>query len=134
MRLIRPSVLQHAMLCFARLVRALLGRTAVADDKLDHGLALCVLGVDITLSGKGYAFRPAAGKVPKWKDLLVEARRSLKPGDASKLAGKLAWGGNLLFRRLGRAMGPHGRLPLTAPLALGYQSARGDLATGLRPR
>ncbi len=35
----------HAMTCFARLVRLLLGADAIADRKLEYGTQLLVLGM-----------------------------------------------------------------------------------------
>ena len=51
------------MKCFARLVRVLLGTSAVADEKCEVGDSLVVLGVEVQMSQKGYSFRPAADKV-----------------------------------------------------------------------
>ena len=55
--------MEHALRCFARLVRVLLGASAVADDKCEFGRGLVVLGVDIQMSPKGYTFKPASAKV-----------------------------------------------------------------------
>ena len=47
----RPEYLEHAMQCFARLARLLLGKTAIAEKKLEFGLTgLEVLGVCISMS------------------------------------------------------------------------------------
>ena len=96
------------MQCLARLVRVLLGSTAVAegDDKLKCGAELEVLGVHIAMSENGFVLKPAPDKIPKWSCVLqhVLHSRVFLPGAASKLAGKLSWGGSVLFRRLGRAM------------------------------
>jgi len=103
----RPDCLDHAMKCFARLVRTLLGPDAIADRKLECGASLCILGVDICMSDRGFQCRPAAQKIPGWLTTIDEATASggrLMPGTASKLAGKLSWGCSVLFRRVGRAM------------------------------
>ena len=39
------QVTEHAKMCFARLVRAMLGPGAISDRKLDHGPTLMVLGL-----------------------------------------------------------------------------------------
>ena len=39
------QVVEHAMACFAKIVRALLGQSALAADKLEFGSSLTVLGV-----------------------------------------------------------------------------------------
>ena len=78
----------------------------MANDKLECGADICVLGVDLELSAKGYKRRPAKAKIPKWRAAILQALADdrLAPGAASKLAGRLAWGGSHLFNRLGRAM------------------------------
>ena len=103
----RLESMHHAMTCFARLVRALLGAGSIADNKLECGRGLCILGVDISMSRRGFQCRPAAGKIPKWVaiiDAAVAPGGCLMPGIAGKLAGKLSWGCSLIFRRMGRAM------------------------------
>ena len=96
----------HALECLARLIRLLLGRSAVAANKLECGASLCILGVDIMLSFRGFHCKPAAAKVGQWICIIEEAlgKERLPPGLASKLAGKLSWGVSKLFKRLGRAM------------------------------
>lgn len=100
------SAAEHAKQCFARLVRACLGDSAVAPHKLSHGNPLEILGIDVTLSDSGVTFWPAPAKVAKW---LAEIERFLSlgvmhAGEASKLAGQLQWGAQHIFKRLGRAM------------------------------
>ena len=41
----RRDTAKHAMEVFARLVRALLGKSAIASRKLEHGKKLVILGV-----------------------------------------------------------------------------------------
>ena len=98
--------MQHALECFVRLVRALLGHSAIAESKLDWGDKVCVLGIDIEMSERGYKCRPSADKVVKWSACIGDALGSgkLLSGDASKLAGRLSWGCSHMFRRFGRAM------------------------------
>ena len=78
----------------------------MASGKLECGLALCVLGVMFTMSERGFHCKPAADKVRRWLITISEALKAehLAPGCASKLAGRLSWGGSQLFNRLGRAM------------------------------
>ena len=102
----RPDVLEHAMHCFARLVRLLLGSSAIAARKLECGRSLVILGVQISLEATGYCCRPAAEKALKCIAVMEEAlsRGVLHSGCAQKLAGRLSWASQFLFKRLGRAM------------------------------
>ena len=102
----REETLAHALDCLARLVRLLLGPTAIAEAKLEIGTSLCVLGVDLEMARSGFKFRPARRKVVQWVATLRAAVEDaiLLPGDASKLAGKLSWGCSHLFKRFERAM------------------------------
>ena len=102
----RPESLEHGMSCFARLIRALLGHSAVANRKLECGLGLVVLGVEVALSMTGYALRPAKAKALACIELMERALEGgvLSPGCAQKLAGRLSWAGQHLFHRVGRAM------------------------------
>ena len=43
----RDLSVEHAKLCFARLVRACLGQSTMASKKFDHGHCLVILGVEI---------------------------------------------------------------------------------------
>lgn len=43
----RPETTKHAMMCIARLVRALLGESAISARKLECGPSLTVLGIDV---------------------------------------------------------------------------------------
>mgnify|MGYP006974868507 FL=1 len=98
--------MEHGLQCFAELVRLLLGVDAIAEEKTECDAGLCVLGVDTELSRSGLTFRPSADKRQKWVALIDAAlsEDKLCPGIASKLAGKLNWGGAYLFHRIGRAM------------------------------
>ena len=62
----RDMSIEHAKLCFARLVRACLGQSAIASKKLEHGQCLVILGVEIRFSTHGATFWPSPEKVAKW--------------------------------------------------------------------
>jgi len=102
----RPQSVEHAMQAFARLVRVLLGTEAIADRKLEFGASLVVLGVHVWPSAAGFALRPEKAKVLKCVACIKEALHEgvLQPGCAQKLAGRLSWATQYLFRRVGRAM------------------------------
>ena len=94
------------MNCFARLVRALRGDSAMADEKLGFGPSLEVLGVQICLSELGYKAVPSRKTARKCLKVILEALRinALPSEAAAKLAGRLNWAGSYMFHRLGRAM------------------------------
>ena len=102
----RPETMEHAMGCLARLVRLLLGTSAIEDRKLAHGMSLIYLGVDIHISTAGFRLQPAQEKVEKCASMMKRAlaRNHLDAGCAEKLAGRLSWSSQLLFHRIGRAM------------------------------
>ena len=101
-----PVIAEHALQCFVRLVRAVLGPSAIADKKTDVGASLGILGLHIqpALSGVTVALLPE--KQQKWlaeiKDILQQNK--LGSGRASKLAGRLCFASLSCFWRLGRAM------------------------------
>ena len=102
----RPGTMEHAMQCLARLVRLLLGATAIANRKLECGLSLVVLGVQIKLSQQGAAMMPDRAKVVKCLATIELALKTciLTAGCAQKLAGRLSWATQFMFFKLGRAM------------------------------
>ena len=103
----RPEVAEHAMLCFARVVRAVLGKTAIAADRLLFGPTLEVLGVVVKLSHDRFTMSPCEKKLRKSLVMMKAALAEggvLRRGCASKLAGRLQWSCQFLFHRLGRAM------------------------------
>ena len=59
----RPYAMKHALGCFARLVRLLLGPTALADQKMEFGLQIGILGVEMRLSSAGFQCCPSKDKV-----------------------------------------------------------------------
>ena len=98
--------MKHAMHCFARMVRAVLGTTAIAAEKLVCGMDLTVLGVELTFTVEGYVLRPAREKAAACIAMMRAALDGnvLQPGCAQKLAGRLCWSTQFLFHKLGRAM------------------------------
>ena len=102
----RASCIQSAKDSFARLVRCCLGESAIADRKLEHGNPLEILGVETLLREEGLYYWPAPDKVIKWKEVIRVARatKMLPAGSASKLTGKLSWGTQHSFKRIGRGM------------------------------
>jgi hypothetical protein len=98
--------LEHAVGCVVRVIRILLGKSSVANHKVEHGPRLVILGVDLRLSAVGFTCRPARSKLCKILKCIIEAISSewLDCGDASKLAGRLQWACQHMFHRIGRAM------------------------------
>ena len=98
--------MEHAMHCLARLIRAVLGVTAIANEKLVCGTGLTVLGVELTFTSEGYTLRPAKEKAISCIATMQAAldQNVLQPGCAQKLAGRLCWSTQYLFHKLGRAM------------------------------
>ncbi len=85
----RPACVSHAMLCSVRLIRLLLGPTAISQRKLGHGSSLIVLGLVFSATVQhGISCWPSADKISKWIRILQEAvqRMHLSPGRAGKLA------------------------------------------------
>ena len=102
----RGETVAHAMGCFARLVRLLLGSSAIADRKLEYGATLVVLGVEVSPLADGFLMRPAKDKKAKCIRAIETALKCnvLRSGCAEKLAGRLSWATQFMFHRLGRAM------------------------------
>ena len=102
----RPKAAEHAMQCFARLVRCILGDSAISVRKLEVGNPLTILGVTISLDSHGIQLRPSGDKKLKWSKQIQAAldRNSLFSGEASKISGRLSWASQMCFKRLGRAM------------------------------
>ena len=122
----REESAAHAMMCFARFVRMLLGVTAIEAKKLDYGPEMEILGVILFLSIDGYTCKPAARTVCKCLAVINDALRDgmLTSGQAQKLAGRLCWATQHLFNRLGRAM--------VRPIYSQKLSRTGHVGSGLR--
>ena len=101
-----PELIQHSMECFARLVRCLLGPTAVAANKLLCGMPLDILGLTVSVDAVEMKCWPMPDKVQKWFSRIATALSShqLSPSVAGKLAGALSWASQHMFFRLGKAM------------------------------
>jgi hypothetical protein len=117
--------MEHSMHIFARLVRLLLGETAIAERKLVCGHELVVLGVkachtfvlasfnataaplaQVSPHKNGVSFAVCPEKAEKWLAEIKKAieGKKLDSGCAQKLAGRLTWSTQFLFHKLGRAM------------------------------
>ena len=102
----RAEDVQHALQCFARLVRAMLGTDALAPEKMEHGNPLQALGLRFESSGDGVCVRVTDDKADKWLEDVdaALAEGKLTSGRAAKLAGRLSFAAQHTFKRLGRAM------------------------------
>ena len=102
----RAEVAEHAMNCFARIVRALLGHDSVNQKKLEWGMPLSILGVDVSIHYDRITMWPTADKIAKWLNVIRKATESstLSAGDAGKLAGGLGFACQYTFKGLGRAI------------------------------
>ena len=69
---------EHALGCLVRLVRALLGPSALAEHKKECGNPLVILGLRIKLSPAGMRATPSDDKAKKWLCRIAEAIRADK--------------------------------------------------------
>lgn len=102
----RRGEVEHALNCVTRLLRAVMGQSVLADRKLVAGAPIGVLGLHLRVSRYGFMATPLADKVEKWSAGIraALAQGKLAPGEAAKLAGRLAWASSHMFKRLGRAL------------------------------
>jgi hypothetical protein len=102
----RAADAEHALNCFARMVRAILGPDSLSNDKMEHGHPLQVLGLHFEADTAGVSVRVTDDKAAKWLHDVQEALRAgrLSSGQAAKLAGRLSFSAQHTFRKLGRAM------------------------------
>ena len=113
--------MQQGMELFARLVRMLLGQSAIADRKLDCGLKVTILGIDVytivcigwlfsalcyfigqvCCVSSGVRFTLNKEKAVKWLEQIKTAiaEQHLDAGASQKLSGRLAWSTQFLFNR-----------------------------------
>ena len=98
----RAACVEHAKQVFARLTRCMLGPTAIAEKKLEHGNPLTILGVETAIGGAGVIFQPEGSKKKKWIKQIQEIleKGSITTGEASKMAGRLMWAAQSIFRRM----------------------------------
>ena len=70
------------------------------------GNPLVILGTLVTYREDSVVAKPEEQKAIKWSHMLTEALETgvMKPGAASKAAGRLMWAAQKSFRRAGRAM------------------------------
>ena len=69
----RGDLVEHAMQCFARLIRALLGWSSIADRKLEFGSSLLVLGMCVVPAQSGILFRLSTDKAQKYRAVIDKA-------------------------------------------------------------
>ena len=102
----RTGIAQHGLGTFVRLVRAVLGSSAVADAKTEFRPELVILGIQVTSGYEGACFQLCPAKAEKWSAQIRVAIESLHldSGSAQKLAGRLNFATQHLFHKLGRAM------------------------------
>ena len=102
----RSQCVEHCMSCVVRLVRVLLGPTSVSEKKVSCGMPLEVLGIVVQADCEGIMFWPSEAKVSKWSAHIRAAldAKHVSNGECKKLAGRLSWSAQHVFRRLGRAL------------------------------
>ena len=102
----RRSLVSFEYARMARLVRVVLGSSAVANRKLETGNPLVILGVLVKTNLVGATYVPPPEKIRQWISLIRHYLESgiLGAGEASKLAGRLNWASQEIFDKLGRAL------------------------------
>ena len=102
----RSACAKHALSCIERIVKLMLGNDAVAAEKCEWGATLTILGVDVAPQHDGFVCTISAKKAQKCSEAIQQALVAgrLSAGDAKKLAGRLNWATQFLFKRLGRGM------------------------------
>ena len=97
---------QHALECFARIVRAMLGQEALAPAKMECANPLEVLGVRVKVDPDGVSLEVAKRKREEWSQQLQKSKAAgvMMAGEASKFAGRLGFAAQKWFNKLGRAM------------------------------
>ena len=123
---------EHALRCFARVVRAMLGHGALLDNKRDHGTSLEILGIMVGVTQQEARPELTDKKRAAWTGMLQVAKKRgiMMLGEASKFAGRLNFAARKCFRRLGRAMIPHFYAQQYEPLAHGRVGDMLGLAVG----
>ena len=62
----REEEAEHAMQIFARLVRCLLGQSALAKRKLVTSMPLVILGIQVLITSAGVRMTPDKSKIQRW--------------------------------------------------------------------
>ena len=91
----------HSMQMFVRMVRSLLGHDAINEAKVEQGMPLEILGVDVAVSNEGIRLTVGTAKRKRWSDNVDQALQvgKLTHGEASKLAGRLSWASQACFKK-----------------------------------
>ena len=94
------------MQCAVRMVKVLMGKGAVAERKCSFGTSLPILGPIIQPTEQGYKCWLSVERRAKYLLMIEQAlgSRKLQAGCAKKLAGRLSWSAQFLFKRIGRSM------------------------------
>ena len=116
----RAETTEHALGCFVRLVRVLLGESAIADDKCEYGPSLVILGVQIDMAENGYKLSPAADKVEGSSVLLARTSFYVRPKSGS-CSLKKCWRKGASGRGMPRSL--RGNSPGDAPTPSGALGA-----------
>ena len=97
---------QHALECFARIVRAMLGSDALAPEKMACANPLEILGIRVEVALDGVRLEVAERERKEWSGQLQVAKVSgvMASGQASKFAGRLGFAAQKCLNKLGRAM------------------------------
>ena len=123
----RLETAEHAMRCFARLVRLLLGPhcfhasvqvtlwapylllaggSSISEGKLKWGKELVLLGMSVQPSQEGVQFILCEDKSHKYRETISTALHTgyLSSGESVKLGGRLMFSTQHLFHKVGRAI------------------------------
>jgi hypothetical protein len=86
----RDSDAEHALSCFVRVARALLGDDALADEKCECSRPLDVLGLTFNADKQGVTVTVNSAKAENWRADLAAALRAnrLWAADAARMAGR----------------------------------------------
>ena len=111
----------HALGCFARVVRAMLGKESLSPAKMATGAPLDILGITVGVTLDGIRLELTEEKRLAWAEKLRNAKQTgvMMSGEASKFAGRLNFTAQKCFHKLGRAMVRPFYAQQYAPLAHG---------------
>ena len=96
----------HALSCFARLVRTMLGGDALAEAKTECGRPLTILGIQVDVEEDGITLELTEQKRQDWggRPQVAMDQGALAAGVASRFAGKLSFAALRCFSKIGRVM------------------------------